>query len=67
MRHETSTLQHLCSLTTNACDDFDTSRNGGRRDVTLLLHLCYLKRIRWDDCVTSYKDAVHESLIEVLG
>ena len=39
----------------------------GRRDVTLLLHLCYLNMIRCDDCVTSYKDAVHESLIEVLG
>ena len=30
-------------------------------------HLCYLNMIRCDDCVTSYMDAVHESLIEVLG
>ena len=39
----------------------------GRRDVTYVLNLCYLNMIRCDDCVTSYKDAVHESLIEVLG
>ena len=32
-----------------------------------MLNLCYLNMIRCDDCVTSYKDAVHESLIEVLG
>ena len=32
-----------------------------------MLNLCYLNMIRCDDCVTSYMDAVHESLIEVLG
>ena len=32
-----------------------------------MLNLCYLNMIRCDDCVTSHKDAVHESLIEVLG
>ena len=32
-----------------------------------MLNLCYLNMIRCDDCVPSYMDAVHESLIEVLG
>ena len=32
-----------------------------------MLNLCYLNMSRCDDFVISYMDAVHESLVEVLG